>query len=210
MYGNKSTKILMCVALGVSLALVIICLLWKAGIIETDLLNDEFKPKGTGIEQMANSVVDHVTKKDMTDYEKYKALHDWLVNYAYYDHENVNTASQTHHNGLVLLSTKRGVCDAYSYAYQALCHSAGLYCGVVLGKTSGGGHAWNTVMIDSVKYHVDCTWDDWENKNGDDACYDYWLLSDETMRSYDGRSFTPQDCNSKKYENKELPLRYNH
>lgn len=50
-----------------------------------------------------------------------------------------------------------GVCQAYAYAYQWLCHRAGLWCITC----SGDCHCWNVIMLDDgLTYHVDLTWAD--------------------------------------------------
>ena len=66
-----------------------------------------------------------------------------------------------------------GLCQAYAYAYQYLCHRAGLWCITA----SGGCHAWNMVMLeDGSTYHVDLTWADveWEEDGFDES---YFLMT---------------------------------
>ena len=209
MQENTGTKILLSLILAAAVGVVIFCLLIKTGVVESDLIETEFKPKGNNLEQMADSVTDYVIKDNMSDYDKYKALHDWLINYAKYDWENVNTASTSMHNGVVVLSAGQGVCDGYAYAYQALCKSAGLYCGVVIGNTGDqyADHAWNIVRINNNFYHVDCTWDDTDKKreDGNEMIYNYFMLSDKSMQKK-GRTFEPQNCTSTILENKESPI----
>lgn len=58
-------------------------------------------------------------------------------------------------NGPLLLG--KGICQSYSYAYQWLCHRAGLWCVTC----SGGCHCWNVIKLDNgLTYHVDLTWAD--------------------------------------------------
>ncbi len=58
----------------------------------------------------------------------------------------------------VLLGTG-GVCQAYTMAYQWLCHRAGLPCAAVKSYTQE--HIWNIVCLeDGASYHVDLTWCD--------------------------------------------------
>ena len=206
---SKGTKILLAIILGGAIAVVIMCLLFKAGVVQTDLLTTEFKLRGNSLEELADSVIDEIINDDMKEYDKYKVLHDWLINYAHYDWENVNTSSSSMHNGTVVLSAGQGVCDGYAYAYQALCKSAGLYCGVVIGNTGDAyaDHAWNIVRVNDKFYHVDCTWDDTDNSNnkGNEQIYNYFMLSDKTMKAK-GRTFESQNCISTIFENKEKPI----
>lgn len=58
-------------------------------------------------------------------------------------------------NGPLLLG--KGICQSYSYAYQWLCHRAGLWCVTC----SGDCHCWNVIKLDNgLTYHVDLTWAD--------------------------------------------------
>lgn len=51
----------------------------------------------------------------------------------------------------------KGLCQSYAFAYEYLCHKAGLWCTMI----SGDAHAWNMVMLeDGSTYHVDPTWCD--------------------------------------------------
>lgn len=66
-----------------------------------------------------------------------------------------------------------GVCQAYSYAYQWICHRAGLWCVTC----SGDCHCWNVIMLDDGStYHVDLTWCD-----GSDNFNGYFCLTQEEI-----------------------------
>ena len=60
-----------------------------------------------------------------------------------------------------------GVCQAYAYAYQYLCHRAGLWSVTV----SGNCHCWNMVQLENgATYHVDLTWAD-SAENFENSCF---------------------------------------
>lgn len=68
-----------------------------------------------------------------------------------------------------------GLCQAYAYAYQYLCHRAGLWCITC----SGGCHCRNIVMLeDGSTYHVDLTWADvnWAEDGFDE---EYFLMTQD-------------------------------
>ncbi len=68
-----------------------------------------------------------------------------------------------------------GLCQAYAYAYQYLCHRAGLWCVTIVSDY----HCWNVVQLeDGSTYHVDLTWSDSE---GDFA--QYFLLTQEEIEA---------------------------
>lgn len=201
--NNRGTQIFLGIVLTAAVAVVIFCAAIKMGFVQSDFLTSEFKPKGNTLEELAESVVEEVITEDMNEYQKYKVLHDWLINYAKYDQENTNTKSESMHNGAVVLRSGTGVSDAYAYAYQALCKSANLYCAIVQGNAGDRykDHVWNIVRINNGFYHIDCTWDDTDTKNdeGKEQIYEYFLLSDKTMKSK-GRTFENQNCTSTVYE----------
>lgn len=78
-----------------------------------------------------------------------------------------------------------GLCQAYAYAYQYLCHRAGLWCVTV----SGECHCWNMIKLeDGSTYHVDLTWADvdWE----EDGFNENQFLMTQKQCEYD---HTPYD-----------------
>ena len=132
-------------------------------------------------------VVDNYTDEDMSDLEKVRALHDWLIYNAHYD-----TTYSIHSASGVLLGTS-GVCSSYADAYQLLLNAAGIENRYVSGSADNGsgggaqGHAWNMVKLGDNWYHVDCTWDDPTDLQNDVPFisgwerYDYFLISDEQI-----------------------------
>ncbi|GHV08481.1 hypothetical protein FACS1894217_11000 [Clostridia bacterium] len=126
----------------------------------------------------ANSVVASVIKSGMTRREKYKALHDWVVNNTVYD-LNAPNAGQSAYNSLV---GGRAVCNGYAKAFMLLCRTAGLPCVFVTGTAwnsgGGGGHAWNMVIDNGQWLFVDTTWDDPLTSNGQQVLRDdYFMLT---------------------------------
>ncbi len=135
-----------------------------------------------------------VVEPDMTEFEKYKALHDYLAENMQYDYDAVKglMRSVTDEPLYIGLVEGVGICAVYSSIYEYLCHQAGLYCEIVDGEAFGViydtddpswmGHAWNIVKIGRRYYHVDVTWDD-EDEYGD-TVYEYFLLSDRELEDY--------------------------
>lgn len=123
-------------------------------------------------------VVSEVITGNMTDREKAKALHDWLIFNANYDH------SYTYYHADGVLLYGKGVCQSYAQAYRMLCLEAGLECIFVpgtAGTTTIELHAWNLVKIDGVWLHVDCTWDDLDGAAG--ITYKYFLITDDAIKA---------------------------
>lgn len=112
------------------------------------------------IEQLKNSIVVKLNGK--TDYEKIKAIHDYLVDTIEYD-ETIN--KNNIYNIYGALIEKTCVCEGYAKAYQYLMNELGIENVIVIGVATNSNnetenHAWNYVKLDGNWYAVDITWDD--------------------------------------------------
>ena len=117
-------------------------------------------------------------KPSMTEYEKVKYLHDYIVTNCTYD----DNSSQPY-SAYGCLVQGRCVCEGYTKAMLALCDRAGINAIPVVGQAGetgkGQGHIWNKIMIDKKWYDFDVTWDDPVGDMGVSYVrYDYFGLSD--------------------------------
>ena len=132
-------------------------------------------------EEVMDNFIEKYITEGMSDYDKVKAAHDYIVNTVDYGPSNDRRPGKPLHYDALLL--KKGVCMDYAYAFHALLGRMGIYCEYVTGSGKYAGtedHAWNIVKIDDKYYHVDCTWDD---PIGGSLRYKYFLISDSTIRS---------------------------
>ena len=148
---------------------------------------------GTGITSLSEKVkwvVDTYTTPDMSDLEKAKILHDWVIYNTIYN----DVAAEANRSGSISgyeycydasgpLLRGSGVCDGYAKAYQMLLNQAGIENQYIAGTVGnwelgsrGEGHAWNLVKINGSWYHADCTFDD------QGVGYLYFLKSDGYMQ----------------------------
>ena len=142
---------------------------------------------GKSEEKRIRQIVRTVIRKGMSTREKVKAVHDWLVKHVKYDYNNylrgrVPAVSHTSKGALL-----RGiaVCDGYSKAMQKIMKRLRIPCQVVIGRTKGGGHAWNRVKVDGRWLYVDVTFDDpiVNGKNTNTKpYYTYFLKTGKQMR----------------------------
>ena len=100
------------------------------------------------------------TSPTMSELEKAKALHDWIVrNVSYgYNKDSQYTQHDTARNAYGPIVKGRGICEGYAEAYKDFCHRVGITCDTV--SSSEIRHEWNIVTINGQNYHVDCCWDD--------------------------------------------------
>lgn len=123
-------------------------------------------------------VLDQIIMPEMTEQQKVKAIHDYLIYSANYvnngDYSNVE--KWAYGAGGVLIH-KEGVCQSYAIAFYIMTTAAGLDCHYVTGTANGGGHAWNQVKVDGKWYYIDCTWDDpiMNGHSGGGEGYEYYL-----------------------------------
>ncbi|MCM1105846.1 MAG: hypothetical protein NC355_02775 [Blautia sp.] len=123
-----------------------------------------FSPESAGVLEAAFAAVDSVVNGQMTDTEKAKAIHDYLIYHANYYHGNEHNAERWAYSASGVLLHGEGVCESYAVAFYIMANAAGLQCEYVTGDAWNGSyrdaHAWNRVCIDGTWYYIDCTWDD--------------------------------------------------
>ena len=142
----------------------------------------------TEAQKLAKAIIDKIITKGMSDFDKAKAIHDYLIINVDYDYQNYlnDTIPRESYTALGALKNKYAVCAGYATAYKLLCDKAELECIYVVGDTPRGSHAWNQVKVDGKWYNVDTTWDDpvSTDKKFDDHKfnrYSYFLISDDIM-----------------------------
>ena len=145
----------------------------------------------SGAKKKAKWVVSNYITKGMTEQQKVRMIHNWLVNNAHYD----LTYSTYSADGVLVKGS--GVCNSYALAAEMLLTEAGLANRFLSGSANNGsgygGHAWNLVRVDGQWYHLDVTWDDpvWSigkvSKDNSPVIsgmerYNYFLITDSQIK----------------------------
>ena len=129
----------------------------------------------------AQQIVNSKINASMSEYDKVKTIHDYLVNHIRYtDEANItdDVSNSIYHASGAFAGN--AVCQGYADAFNILCYYAGIQTECVASEAMR--HAWNQVRIDGVWYNIDVTWDDPVMSDGSDArTYSYFLLSDTDM-----------------------------
>jgi hypothetical protein len=121
--------------------------------------------------------------EDATEYEKVKAIHDYIIKRTSYDQ------TLKKHSAYNALINKSSVCEGYALAAYRMFTDAGIECRIVTGNAGGGSHAWNIVKVNDRWYNIDLTWDDPITNTGEQVLrYNYFLknatdFSDHTRDS---------------------------
>jgi len=125
------------------------------------------------------SVLKALDLREATDYEKVKAIHDYIIKRTSYDQ---TFKKHTAYNALI---NKSSVCEGYALAAYRMFTDAGLECRIISGIAGGGPHAWNIVKVDGKWYYIDLTWDDPITSSGEQVLrYDYFLKNSKEFSDH--------------------------
>ena len=113
---------------------------------------------------------------NMNDHEKVKWINDWIVTHVQYDH------GLTKYTAYEALTEKLAVCQGYALLGHMMLEEAGFEARIAEGEVNTGSHAWNMVKLDHTWYHIDFTWNDPSGQAEDEISYQYYLVSDDTLR----------------------------
>lgn len=94
-----------------------------------------------------------------SNYQKVKAVYDYICKNVTYDEANLNNDSYTlKFSAYAALVNKTAVCQGYASLFYRLMLELGIDARVISGD-GGGPHGWNIVKLGNVYYNVDTTWD---------------------------------------------------
>lgn len=112
--------------------------------------------------------------KGLSDYEKVKAVHDYIILHNEYD-----IAAGGSFNALYIGGSS---CNGYALSFYMIMKKAGVPVTCEYGYGNGGEHLWNRVKVDGYWYNIDLTWDD---HGGNRVSYDYFLKSDADFADHE-------------------------
>lgn len=125
-------------------------------------------------------------KKDLSEFQREKFVHDYLIKNVKYDDETAKditliASNSTAFNMYGTLVEKKAVCQGYAQTFSYLLNGLGVKTLNISGSSSDALHMWNVVCLDDEWYHIDTTFDDQKEEM---FRYDYFNLNDE-MISFD-------------------------
>ncbi|PAB58524.1 transglutaminase domain-containing protein [Anaeromicrobium sediminis] len=146
---------------------------------EYNYIRDDIKKRMNEADVKADEVIKEIIKEEMTDFEKVVAVHDYIINNTRYDYEGFKSGKipNWEHTAYGPLIRKTGVCDGYSKAFMLILKKLGIECISI----KSDNHAWNMVKLQDKYYHVDLTFDDPYNEEGDMLSYAYFFIDDSEM-----------------------------
>ena len=133
-------------------------------------------------ENKTNIAVKHalanLNLKNKNNYQKCKIIYNYICRNVTYDNAHVNNKSyKIKYSAYGAIINKTAVCQGISNLMYRMLLAEGIDCRIV----TSDNHAWNIVKIDGKYYNCDATWDLATENNGV-ARYDYFLISNNTMR----------------------------
>lgn len=106
---------------------------------------------------MASDVLGEIIKDGMTDYEKEKAVYEWITENISTDDGAMTVVPTTQDNGdnpHGVLKNHKAVCVGYATTFRLFMQMMDIPCMVV--HNSEKYHSWDLVQLDGDWYHVDC------------------------------------------------------
>jgi hypothetical protein len=155
------------------------------------------------IREKRDYIIHEIIDENMSQYEKIKAVHDYIIKNTKYDTRHFSSEKIPNESYTVygVLFEGIAVCEGYAKTMKYLLDEVGIETKIVIGRGNGENHAWNIVNIDGDYYHIDATWDDPTTEDGTNILiYDYFNLMDseiEKTHSWDRDKYPL--CNSNKY-----------
>ena len=158
------------------------------------------------VDEEVSNLLKSLDLSNKTDYQKVKAIYDYICSNVTYDHDNLNDESYSlKYTAYAALINKTAVCQGYASLFYRLALDTGVDTRVISGE-AGGPHAWNIVKLNGKYYNLDSTWDAGrstyayflKNTNDfDDHVRDNDYQSNEFIEEYPmwDESYTEIDCN---------------
>ncbi len=134
------------------------------------------------IDYEIDKIIKELVTDDMSDRDKIKVLHDYIINNTKYDQNDKETTiyDSSRINGL--LFEHFAVCSGYTDTMAVMLEKLDIknY------KIASEAHVWNAVFIDGYWRHLDLTWDDPIVASGKDILDDsYFLIDSDKLEELD-------------------------
>ncbi|WP_318618233.1 transglutaminase domain-containing protein [Sporosarcina sp. YIM B06819] len=159
---------------------------WSNGKIEFaySLPADVMKKNRVALDAKVKKVVASINKPGLSELDKVKAVHDYLVLNTEYDYANLqkNTIPADSYTAHGALLGGVAVCDGYTKAAQLLLNKLGIENHYVIGQIGDGLHSWNQVKLNDNYYFMDVTWNDPVPNRPGIIAYDYFLVTSNQLR----------------------------
>lgn len=155
---------------------------WNRLVEEKD--EEAMSEKANQLFQAAEQIIANEIQQDMSDFEKEKAIHDYIVKNCAFEEQYSHlerSENEDVYKAYGALVNGSAVCNGYAEAMYLLMNACDVECKMVVGTADGSDHAWNMVYVGDNWYQVDVTWDDPTPDRKGYVQYDYFNLTDQAM-----------------------------
>lgn len=135
------------------------------------------KKKEDHVTAEVKKILPKIIKKNATQIDKIKAVHDYIVLNSSYSSKTKNSQYITY----TLLTEKKGVCQAYALLMLKMFEELKIEAKYVKGYSNNERHAWILAKVDKEWYHIDPTWNDPIGNKADEVRYKYFMLTDKQI-----------------------------
>ena len=134
------------------------------------------KSQRIAADKLIDDILSQIINPYMTDHEKVKAVHDYIVLNGEYDTSNKN------YSDYELLTSGKSVCNGYAILTYNMLQKLDISVNLVFGSSKGQSHVWNLVKLGDYWYHLDTTWNDPLPNKENNVSYKYYMLTDEEIK----------------------------
>lgn len=154
----------------------------KIRVIIKHLYNDE---QIEYVNQYIQSFISNNINSNMSDIDKIKAFHDYIINNTSYDQEtakNIKNEKTRTSSAYTLITTNKSICSGYSDIMSIYLSTLKIQNY----RIPSENHVWNLVNINNSWYHLDLTWDDPITSDGSNVLlHDYFLIKTNKLHELD-------------------------
>lgn len=143
------------------------------------------------VTKKVNEIYNQVITKDMSDYDKIKTIHDYIVSNSKYDIERNDKEDSKYisYKAYGPLIEGYATCSGYTDAMALFLEKMGIKnfkVATELMQKDISGHVWNAVFLDNKWLHLDLTWDDPVSDDGKDYLqHKYFLITSKELEEAD-------------------------
>ena len=142
-----------------------------------------FKTEGTKAQafyEQARDILRYIVNDEMDDFDKIKAIYDWLTTNTFYDYYASDTYKGNWYRNTAyyldgIFQYRNAVCDGFSKTIALMAGIENLDVVRAYGyDSSEAGHAWNYIKLENEWYLVCGTWGQYDMNTKDDSDIDIY------------------------------------
>lgn len=112
------------------------------------------------MDSRVKQLLEQLNVYDARDYDKVKAIYDYICKNITYDHAGLSQGDNTLiYTAYAALINGTSVCQGYANLFYRLALELDVDARLIAGLGNGGDHAWNIVKLGGKYYNLDATWD---------------------------------------------------